>query len=215
MAMVFVIASNTKAQNKFFTKLKFGIRAGANLTTLGHLNIDISDVIPKVPVQQFDYNYKAGFTAGIFSEISLREKFKLLAEVNYSQKGGNVDGNIDNPYNYPYKLTSKTRVNYIDIPLALAYEVFPKFSVFAGPQASLFLNQKTETYRNGVKENNNNTKSAAVVPSLVAGLGFEFIPKLNVAGKYMRDLAKGTKDGDPKYKDLRNSGFSLTLGYKF
>jgi len=183
--------------------IKFGIKVGGNLTTLGTLRVGGED---------YDYNYKPGFTAGIFSEFPLGGNFKFVPEVNFSQKGGDVEGTVAGTTG-----KMEQRVNYLDIPVAFSYEAVPNFSIFAGPQVSFFLNQKTKTYVNGEKtdESTDTDDIAKTLAGGMLGLGYSFTPNLNISGRYMMDFQKASSNDDDTLDKVKNNGFSLSLGYKF
>ncbi len=194
--------ANVNAQNTGTDKIKIGIKAGGNLMTLGKITYF---------GQEFDSSYKPGFTAGIFSEIPLGAKFMLVPEVNYSQKGADVEGSISG-----FKGKVETRINYLDVPIAVSYRIAPNFAIFAGPQVSFLLNQKTTTYLEGDKQGDNtDTKDfEKTIAGALIGLGYNFTPNINVTGRYMRDFQKGSNDKS-LYGEAKNSGLSLTVGYSF
>lgn len=197
-----LIVTKVNAQNSAAPKMIFGVKAGANLTTLG--TFTIFD-------KKYGYNYKPGIVAGIFSEIPLMPKLKLVPEVNYSQKGGDVEANVSGLI-----VNVKQRLNFLDIPVVISYEVLPNFSVFAGPQAAFILSQESETFYSGVSnaKNTDTDKIAKPIISAVGGLNYQFGQHIVFNGRYMMDVKKGSKDKDPMFEDVRNSGFSLTIGYK-
>ncbi len=197
-------AASVNAQEVKTDKIKFGIKAGGNLMTLGKL---------KVGNEDYKYNYQPGFTAGLFSEIPLGGKLKFIPEINYSQKGADVEGTA--PVIGKVKL--ETRIDYLDIPIAFGYEVAPKFNVFAGPQVSFLLSQKTKSYANGTKmDETTDTKDfVKAIAGGVVGLAYDFTQNINMSGRYMTDFQKGANKDDPNFDKTKNSGFALTLGYKF
>ncbi|WP_017257984.1 porin family protein [Pedobacter arcticus] len=207
LIMLFAVSlgfgASVNAQEAKTDKIKFGIKAGANLTTLGKIGSGANE---------YKYDYQPGFTAGIFTEIPLGGQFKFVPEVNYSQKGAKVEGTVSG-------VTGKleTKIDYLDVPIAFSYEAAPRFNVFAGPQVSFLLSQKTEFYSNGEKLNETtDTKDfAKTIAGGVVGLGYDFTQNLNVTGRYMRDFQKGTTNDDENFGKAKNSGFALTLGYKF
>lgn len=197
--------TNTIAQELNQDKTKFGVKIGSNLTTLGVLNLN---------GKKYDYAYKLGFTAGVFSEIPLMNKLKLIPELNYSQKGGDAKADTSG-----FPLNIEQRLIYIDVPIALSYTVTPNLSVFAGPQVSFIYSQKTtnttQIFGVPVVETNTDTKKIAkAIPGAVIGMSLN-LSNINLSGRYMSDLSKGSKDKDPRFTDVRNSGFALTVGYKF
>ncbi|OAQ39054.1 hypothetical protein A5893_10270 [Pedobacter psychrophilus] len=194
-----------KAQSAASTteNVRFGIKAGGNLTTLGVL---------KSGNQEFDYNHKFGLTAGLFAQIPLGGNFSFVPEVNYSQKGADVEGTIAGTTG---KL--EQRINYLDVPVAFNYKFAPGINLFAGPQVSFFLNQKTKTFVNGqnIDESTDSKDIEKTIAGGLIGLGYDITPNVNISGRYMSDFQKSSSNDDPAFEDIKNSGFSLTIGYKF
>ncbi len=204
-ALILGFVTSVSAQDSNPDKVKFGLKIGTNLTTLGVFNFD---------GEKYDYTYKPGFTAGAFSEIPLKGKFKLLAEINYSQKGGDVEGGEG-----VFKMKLEQRLIYIDVPIAISYQALPNINIFLGPQVSFIQSQssKTTRYLPGVTSVDTETstdKVANAIPGGIIGLSFQ-LSNINLSGRYMTDLSKGSKDNDPMFAEVKNSGFALTVGYTF
>src|SRR5215217_4744493 len=112
-------------------KVRFGIKAGANLMKLG--NIEFLD-------QEFKTDYKVGFQAGIYADLPFADNFSFLPEATYTQKGGKITETVgDNTGSID------TKISYIDVPLLIGYRATPELTVFAGPQISFLLAQETTT----------------------------------------------------------------------
>ena len=198
------LAASVNAQTVKKDKIKFGFKAGGNLMTLGKLGIGANE---------YKFNYQPGLTAGVFSKIPLGGTFSFIPEINYSQKGADVEGTVSGTTG-----RFETRISYIDVPILFSYAASPKFSVFAGPQVSFFLNQKTKTYVNNAKtdENTDSKEFEKTIAGAVVGLGYDITPNIDIKGRYMMDFQKGAKNNPLfNYDKTKNSGFSLTLGYSF
>lgn len=182
-------------------QMRFGIKAGANMTK-------ISDY--RFLNQDYSTDYKAGFQAGVYADLPMGGGFAFLPEITFTQKGfklkETVDGNTG-------EINSK--INYLDIPVLIGYRPSPEFTIFAGPQASFLLSQKTEVRANGT-EVTNTTDTDALRKSIaggVIGLGYSITPNINVNGRYMMDFQSTAKE-DQNQKGKLN-GFALSLGYTF
>lgn len=196
----------TKAQmNTSTNPVRFGIRAGANLTTLGKL-YDGSNY--------HDYDYKAGFTGGVYAILPLGGQFEFVPEVLFSQKGGKITRTAGSTTG---KLES--RVNYLDVPLTFAYRPSPAFSIFLGPQVAFLLSQKTTLSASGddgsAETSNTDTDNMRkALAGGTVGLGYDINPNLNIKARYMMDFQGGMND-DQNQDKAKSSGFALTLGYTF
>lgn len=207
MKKIFIIAiallgSTTLAKAQ--EPIRFGIKAGANLTTLGSLEF---------LGEEFDYKYKPGFTAGLFAELPLGRSFHFIPEINYSEKGGNIKETVGGTTG-----ELNQRINYLDVPLAFGYNITPSFRAFVGPQVSFFLSQRTKTFVNGEQQGGTNTSSDDIAKTVVgglAGLSYDLTGNLNLNARYMRDLQDSYTGDAVGFDDVVNSGFSFTLGYKF
>lgn len=184
--------------------IRFGLKAGVNLTTLGSIEF-LSE--------EYDYKYRPGFTAGLFAELPLGKSFHFIPEINYSEKGGNVKETVGGTTG-----ELRQKVNYLDVPLAFSYYITPSFRAFVGPQVSFFLSQSTRTYVNGEQQGDNNTSSDDIAKTVVgglAGLSYDLTSNLNLNARYMRDLQDSYTGDAVGLDNVVNSGFSFTLGYKF
>lgn len=184
--------------------IRFGIKAGANLTTLGSIEF---------LGEEFDYKYRPGFTAGLFAEFPLGKSFHFIPEINYSEKGGKIRETVEGNTG-----EINQRVSYLDVPLAFSYNITPVFRAFVGPQVSFFLSQRTKTIVNGDQQGEDDTSSEDIAKTVVgglAGLSYDLTTNLNLNARYMRDLQDSYTGDAVGFDKVVNSGFSLTLGYKF
>lgn len=188
-------------------KIKFGVNAGANLTTLGTIAVNDGTT-----TKDYKFNHKPGITAGVFAEIPLGGSLKFVPEVNYSEKGADVEGKF---LGMNTKLEQK--LTYIDVPVAFAYEATPGLNIFAGPQVAFLMSQQSKTYVDGNETGSETSKkdyNKAIAGGLI-GLGYDFTPNVHIKARYMRDFQKGSSNDDPNLDKVKNSGYALTLGYKF
>jgi outer membrane immunogenic protein len=195
--------SEVKAQVATGDQIKFGFKAGANLMKVGELQFG---------EDAYGSDHKVGFQAGIYAELPLGSNFAFLPEATFIQKGGKVEATVDGTTG---KL--ETDLNYLDVPLMIGYRATPDLTIFAGPQVSFLLSQKTTVHVNGEKLGEDNTDTDGLRKSLAgaaAGIGYRLGSNLNVNARYMMDFQDATKD-DVDLGDLKNSGFALSLGYSF
>lgn len=183
-------------------QMRFGIKAGATLTNIGKYSF---------LGQEYSTDYKAGFQGGIYADLPMGGGFAFLPEATFTQKGfklketvGETTGEIN------------SKLNYLDIPVLIGYRPSPEFTIFAGPQASFLLSQKTV-----VKANGNEVTSTTDTDNLrksiaggVIGVGYSITPNININGRYMMDFQSAAKE-DQNQDKAKNRGFALALGYTF
>ncbi|TKC05072.1 porin family protein [Pedobacter frigoris] len=183
-------------------KMKFGIRAGANLMKMG--KFQFAD-------QYYSTDSKVGFQAGIYADLPMGGGFAFLPEISYVQKGAKLEATVAGNTG-----TFDATVSYLDIPVLIGYKATPELTVFAGPQVSFLLAQKST-----IKANNDpqteTTSTENFSKSLAGGaigLGYSITPNININGRYSMDFQKALKDNVNQDK-IKNSGFALSLGYTF
>ena len=115
-------------------QLSFGVKAGANFSTIS--KIDFSSIGPggKVISGLFESKYMPGYHVGLYTRYNLSPAMGVQAELLYSMMG--------------YKITSplvadasiKTQLHYLTLPVLFRYTL-PNIGLYAelGPQAGFFL----------------------------------------------------------------------------
>jgi len=184
-------------------QMRFGIRAGANLMNMGKLTF---------AGQNYSTDSKVGFQAGIYADLPMGGNFAFLPEINYAQKGAKFKESIAGVNN-----EIDRKVSYLDIPVLIGYKATPELTVFAGPQVSFLLAQKTIAKVDGNQVGSDNTSTKDFSKSIAGGalgLGYSITPNVNINARYSMDFQKTMKD-DLKQDKLKNRGFALSLGYTF
>lgn len=194
--------SDVKAQAASGDQIRFGIKAGANLSKFGEL---------KFADEYYNSKHKVGFQAGVYAEIPLGASFAFLPEATFTQKGGKVEETV-------LGTTGKieSTVNYIDVPFMIGFRATPELTIFAGPQVSFLVSQKTTFHVNG-EEQDDDTSTDNLSKSLAggaAGIGYRIGDNLNINARYMMDFQNASKE-DIGQDRAKNSGFALSLGYSF
>jgi opacity protein-like surface antigen len=183
-------------------KMRFGIKAGANLMKMGKFQF---------AGQEYSTDYKVGFQVGVYGDLSMGGNFSFLPEITFTQKGGKVKATVlDNTGEFEGK------VSYIDIPVLIGYKATPELTVFAGPQVSFLVDQASTIKVDGeeivsTSSRDNWSKSIA---GAAAGLNYSITPNVNVNGRYTMDFQKTFED-EVEQNKIKNSGFALSLGYTF
>lgn len=183
-------------------QMRFGIRAGANLMNMGKF---------EALGNSYKTDSKVGFQVGLYGDLPMGGGFSFLPEIMYIQKGAKIKATV-------LETTGEVnaKVNYLDIPLLIGYKATPELTVFAGPQVSFLLSQKSKSLVNDdpqteSTDTDNFSKSLA---GGAVGLGYSLTPNINVNARYMMDFQKALKD-DVNQDKIKNKGFALSLGYTF
>ncbi|HJS00328.1 MAG TPA: porin family protein [Flavobacterium sp.] len=178
-------------------EVKFGVKAGANLSNLRATNFEGGDEI----TIKFDGN--VGFLAGGFAEIKVADKFAIQPEVLFSYES----------YKFPIEGDANFNLSYINVPVMAKYYASEKISLQVGPQIGFLVGAKAkfEGDSEDIKDD-----LETVNFGLNFGLGYELTENVAVDFRYNVGLSGITKEDflgeDSK---LKTSGFSLALGYKF
>lgn len=157
---VLVFTSMTYSQNN----IEFGLFGGVNYA---HPEGDYIDDLSENLEDQLDYyddndNYnldinrggvigRVGIHLGVSAEIAFQnnDNVSLMTSVSYSQKGfysfmkieGEYDNGSGNPYDVMLKESVKIKLDYIDIPFLIKYNVNPNVYVFGGPLLSFLITE--------------------------------------------------------------------------
>jgi long-subunit fatty acid transport protein len=190
--------------------VKFGAKAGLNMTSIAGDTSDFGDVSSKI-----------GFQVGVFAEIKISDKFAIQPELLYSAQGAKasyVDTYKVGGFNVDVNVKATQKLAYLNIPVMAKYFVAEGFSLEAGLQIGFLMSANredtksafglsdTDSYDN--KELFNSTDFAFNV-----GAGYDITENINLGLRYSIGLSNILKDsGDNK---INNSNFALALGYKF
>jgi hypothetical protein len=106
MKKLFLIAFTLVSITSFAQGLDFGIKAGANFSSI----TDASNV-----------SNKTGFLIGVFAGVKFNDNVGIQGDLLYSQQGADF-----NP--------EKIDLNYVNIPVVIKYFVVKGLNIQAGPQ---------------------------------------------------------------------------------
>ncbi len=193
--------------------LRFGLKAGANLSNLsGSLT------------NQDKYKNKFGFEGGVLLNAGIVEDLlSIQPEVLFSQKGYKYGDNSYTVAGNTLKYSGNRTYNYLDVPVLLKVKAAGLFFE-AGPQYSYLLSVRDNS---AVTSNGSPVTSSASSQNLdnvnrneigyAAGLGFEAASGVFLDVRYngsFTDFAKNGYQGtDPDLKNARNSVFQASLGF--
>jgi len=201
LSAIAVVALGTAAKAQ---DMKFGVKAGVNISTYGG---DIKD-----------RDSRAGAHVGVLAEFKLTENFAIQPEVVFSMQGA------DRKFTEGTTVTEdEQRLNYLNIPIAAKYYITEGLSVQAGPQIGFLLSAKqegTETSPGASVDYSNDNKDAyeSVDFSVFGGLGYDLPMGVFFQARYAAGLSNILKDanvGDSSDFKVQNNVFSVSVGYKF
>lgn len=195
--------------------IKFGVKAGLNYSTL------TGDAVN-------DPSGRAGLHIGGLVELKLTDKFSIQPELLYSMQG------VQDEYSYTefgvtVKEETKTKLDYLTLPIMAKYYIVEGFSVEAGPQIGFLLNAENENEYSAGGETETETVDVkdnfkSVDFGFNVGAGYELPMGLFFNARYNMGLSKigeeysetvGGTTITVEAPDVRNSVFQLSVGYKF
>ncbi|KAA1245477.1 porin family protein [Aquimarina sp. RZ0] len=161
---------------------RYGIRIGANLSSIS------SDNIP----DNLD-DSRIGVVVGFLADFRLSGKLRLQPEFQYSGQG-NKDKDL--------------RVDYLQVPLMLKYNITNIFNIQLGPQAGIKI-WEWEDNQEGITDFNTFDFAG------VAGIG------VNITDNFFADLRYSIglsnvfdEDGSPVGLDGNSRNIQLSVGYR-
>jgi long-subunit fatty acid transport protein len=141
-----------------------------------------------------DASSLVGFQVGGFAEIKISDKFAVQPELMFSAQGAESDG-------------EKLNLNYLNIPVLAKYYVAKSFSLEAGPQIGFLLSAKEDG--EDFKDYLSSTDFG-----FNFGAGYDFTENLSAGLRYNLGLSN-IIDSEDNDGSIKNSVFSVSLGYKF
>jgi outer membrane protein with beta-barrel domain len=187
-------------------EVKFGMKGGMNLSSW------VGDT------RGVGLSPRFGVNIGALAQIKLSENFDIQPEIFYSTQGTRFKNVYANVNNLSYKGDIKWKLSYLSIPVLFKYSADGKSFVEAGPQIGFLTSAKASTkltqYSPTIDQDVKNMFES-VDFSLVIGVGYEITQHLIADLRYnigLTNIAKTEAGDDTK---IRNSVFSLGVGYKF
>ncbi|MBK8710751.1 MAG: PorT family protein [Niastella sp.] len=199
-------------------KVSFGLQAGyANYGMQGDAVSNLKSLIDYADGMVTTKN-RNGFYAGVNASIPLGSGVSLVPAVQYTQKGYELNGelNIKGLEFLGANAKAQLQNDYIDIPVLLKADL-GGFNVFAGPQVSYLASSKLRTTAGVLGINLLDKKLDASNQfnkwdaGVTAGLGYSF-SNFNINASYDYGLSK--VDANKSVKSY-NRGFKLGVGIGF
>lgn len=198
----------------FAQDVKFGAKVGLNISNLSG---DVEDTKSLI-----------GAHLGGFAEISISEKFAIQPELLFSIQGAKSEYS-ESDIDYSYSEETKTKLNYLNVPLLAKYYVADKFALLAGPQFGILMSAK-EDYKfsetlSGTTDSGSESIDAkefykSLALSFNLGASYSITENFFVDARYNLGLSSIAKDftdefGDSSSLKIKNNVFQFSVGYKF
>nr|WP_229684224.1 porin family protein [Flavobacterium limi] len=191
------------AQSSTVVGPEFGIKGGVNMSNLYSDSDDIDDE-----------NALWGFNAGVFAAFPIADNVFIQPEILYTTKGAELD------YNFAgVEGTNKFRLNYIEVPLLVRFNLTENFNIHVGGYASYLVNAKLSGEGDVEFDDELDADDFERFDAgLSAGVGVDFNP-ISIGLRYNYGLTTIGKERDfagtnYTFPDAKNSNLSLYLAYK-
>lgn len=195
------------AQSSTVVGPEFGIKGGVNMSNLYSDSDDINDE-----------NALWGFNAGVFAAFPIADNVFIQPEILYTTKGAELDYESD-----AITGAAKFKLNYIEVPLLVRFNLTENFNIHVGGYASYLVNAKlTNETENGddfeFDEELDADDFERFDAGLSAGVGVDFNP-ISIGLRYNYGLTTVGKERDflgsnYTFPDAKNSNLTLYLAYK-
>lgn len=202
LSVLLLLAASTATYAQ--SPLRFGVKAGANISRIGISNSSISMGTPSS-------SFGPGFYAGGLLEISGPAGSKLKGQIEALYSYHNVKNTYSNDL---VKIDHKTSLSQISVPLMIRYFPIPALSFNAGASVNFNLASKTKAGSVTVDHNDMDDLQTIQVGALV-GATYYIYKGFFVDGRYnyyFGSMLKKNNNNDPTY---RLSAIQIGIGYKF
>jgi len=156
-----------------------------------------------------------GFHIGGFVDIKISDKFSIQPELLYSTQGSKFnmvvsDGNTE------YNTENTVKLAYINIPVMFKYYATEKFSLEAGPQIGFLTNSEIEVNVLGQSVTQDAKELFESIDfGLNLGAGYDITKNISAGIRYNFGLVNVAKTEAGSNDSIKNSVFSISVGYKF
>lgn len=204
LVLVFSLTQFTFSQGSNDTsKLKFGIKGGANFSNIYTDNVEENNVL-------------VGFNAGLFAKLAITESLAIQPELLYTTKGSELK--YDNAF---VNGTSTFKLNYIELPVLLVVNLTKNFNLHAGPYVAYLIDGEATNNTQGtlfdIENNLKNEDYSKFDTGLSVGVGFD-ADKIGFGVRYNYGLQKVGKERsflgtNYTFPDGKNSVLNLYVSY--
>ncbi|WP_445457784.1 porin family protein [Flavobacterium sp. HNIBRBA15423] len=203
LALLLTTSLAVNAQSKD-SNAEFGFKGGVNFSNMYTEDVD-------------DNNVLTSFNAGIYAKLPLTDAIAIQPELLYSRKGAELV--YDNVF---AEGTAKFKLNYIELPILLKFNLTDNFNIHAGPYFAYLIDaQVTNETDDGTfdfEDNYDNDDFNKFDYGLSAGVGLDF-ESIGIGVRYNYGLQTVGKDRDfagttYTVPDGKNSNLSLYLAVR-
>jgi hypothetical protein len=169
-----------------------------------HLGVEAGTNVAKLGGQSFNNKYQAGFMAGVYGELNLNSMWGVQPELIFSQTVATTNDNFNQLFPGVGVSDQKFQLNYVELPLLLAFRPVPELTILLGPQFGYLANQTK-----GLLANDKDAFTKYDMSILFGGqlnLG-----KVKIGARYVGQLNDVNNIGGETWK---NHGFQFYLGYR-
>lgn len=185
----------TAARSTAQKSMEWGLKAGANDFEVGG--------------RSFGQTYNVSFSGGAYADINYTKSLSLQPELLFNQVLCKTSGNFNQIYSnlggVSFQLVS---VDYIAVPILLAYKPVPMLSILFGPQYSFAVGQTSGLLQTEPNKNAFSRSDVALVFGGQLNMG-----KLMVGLRWQEGL--NNVNAINSTDDWRTYGFQFYLGYQF
>lgn len=180
----------------FNANAQFGVRAGVNLA-----NVSVSD-----GDESLEYSNLLGFQAGVTYDYAINENLSFNPGLLFSMKGAKFNLDFGGT-----TFESKTKLNYIEVPLDFSYAA-GAVNINAGPYVALLMsaNVDAEGESMDIKDD-----VKGVDFGLNFGLSYDVNEMISVGAQYGLGLSNIDDSGEGSEVTIKNKVISFYAGYAF
>lgn len=197
----------------------FGVKAGVVSAGLRGEALESVNKLLDLSNGMVTKTNNTGFFVGVNGTIPLSENISFESGIYYTQKGSQLNGNL-NGKTIGILGTSVKSVflaNYIDMPLQVKADL-GGLQLFAGPQISYLANAQLKTSAGilGINLLNNSIDATAVLnrwdAAITGGIGYQFQGGINLSASYDYGLLKADQG---RKAAAYNQAFKIGIGINF
>jgi hypothetical protein len=170
-----------------------------------HMGLKVGTDLFKVTGRSLSEKTKAGLSAGVYGEYKLSRMWFVQSELLFNQAFTTTTDNFNQIY--PGAIASDVTLNYITLPVMIAFKPVPELSILLGGQYGYLVNQTT-----GLLPYNGNKEAFAKSDVGIVFGGQLNLGKIKVGARYVINLndINGINSSDT----WRYHGFQFHVGYQ-